>query len=65
VRKLVQNGANATMKSAIWMRRLSTLSARKYATGYPNTMQAVTAITDVMKLVSMFFQYVLSSKRSM
>ena len=33
------------MKSAIWMRRLWTLSARKYATGKPRTRHATTAIS--------------------
>ena len=65
VRKLVQNGASAMMKSAIWFRRLSTLSARKYATGKPRTRQATTAITDVTKVESMLSQYVESWKSSL
>ncbi len=56
VRKLVQNGASAMMKSAIWMRRLSTLSARKYATGKPRTRHATTAMTDVTNVESMLSQ---------
>ncbi len=56
VRKLVQNGASAMMKSAIWMRRLCTLRARKYATGNPRTRHATTAITDVTTVDSMLSQ---------
>ena len=46
-RKLVQNGASAMTKSAIWLRSVCTLSARKYATGKPRTRHATTAISDV------------------
>ena len=56
VRKLVQNGASAMMKSAIWFCSFSTFIARKYATGKPNTRQAATAISDVSNDVSMFCQ---------
>ena len=38
--------------------------ARKYATGKPKTRHAKTAITLVMKLESMLFQYVESLNRS-
>ena len=47
VRKLVQKGASATMKSAICQRRLLTFNARKYATGNPKRRQAKTAISAV------------------
>src|SRR5438132_671272 len=42
--KLVQNGASAMMKSAIWYCSFCTFIARKYATGKPKTRQAATAI---------------------
>ena len=65
VRKLVQNGASAMMNNAIWIRRLSTLRARKYATGNPMTRHATTAITEVTKVESMLSQYVESLKSSL
>ena len=43
---LVQNGARAMMNSAIWLRRLFTFNARKYAIGKPKTRQATTAISE-------------------
>ena len=56
VRKLVQKGASAMMKSAIWIRRVCTFRARKYATGKPKTRQAATAMTDVTNEDSMLSQ---------
>jgi len=64
VRKLVQKGASATMKSATCILRLCTLSARKYATGNPSTRHKATAISDVSNVLSMLCQYVESWKRS-
>jgi hypothetical protein len=43
---LVQKGARAMMNSAIWLRKLFTFNARKYAIGKPKTRQAMTAMSD-------------------
>src|SRR5262249_6015208 len=56
-RKLVQNGASATMKSAICTRRLCTFSARKYATGTPRTRHTATATADGSELGGMLLQW--------
>ena len=54
--KLVQNGASARMKSAIWYSSFLTFIARKYATGKPKTRQAATAIAEISNDLSMSFQ---------
>jgi hypothetical protein len=54
--KLVQNGASARMKSAIWYCSFFTFMARKYATGKPKTRQAATAIAEIWNDRSMSFQ---------
>ena len=44
------------MNRAIWLRRLFTFRARKYATGKPKTRHATTAMSERTKLDSMLSQ---------
>ena len=56
VRKLVQNGASATMNSAIWMLQLLDLQRQEVGDGEAEHEARATAINDVSNVVSMLCQ---------